>query len=73
MVDIPSVIIKDDYGTKWWRVSGKLHREDGPAIEWGNGRKEWWWQGWRLTFNDWLDQNTDMTDEEKVMFKLEHG
>lgn len=25
-----------------WRLpDGKLHREDGPAIEWNNGNKEW--------------------------------
>ncbi len=23
----------------------KLHREDGPAIEWSNGTKEWWFGG----------------------------
>jgi len=21
---------------------GNLHREDGPAIEWADGSKEWW-------------------------------
>jgi len=31
---------------KWWR-NGKLHREDGPAIEWANGGKEWWRNGTR--------------------------
>lgn len=28
---------------------GKLHREDGPAIEWDNGDKEWWVNGERIT------------------------
>jgi hypothetical protein len=28
-------------GTKHWRVNGKLHRLDGPAIEWSDGAKEW--------------------------------
>lgn len=27
-------------GSKYWYVHGKLHREDGPAIEWTNGTKE---------------------------------
>jgi hypothetical protein len=26
---------------KWWRVNGKLHRTDGPAIEYANGHKSW--------------------------------
>jgi hypothetical protein len=29
------------------RLNGKLHRTDGPAIEWANGTKEWWLNGKR--------------------------
>ena len=30
----------------WWRDrENKLHRADGPAVERGSGRKEWWWHG----------------------------
>jgi hypothetical protein len=28
-------------GTKEWRLNGKLHRTDGPAVEWADGAKEW--------------------------------
>ena len=28
-------------GTKFWYLNGKRHREDGPAIEWEDGDKEW--------------------------------
>ena len=35
----------DKNGTKEWYVNGKLHREDGPAIERANGYKEWWVNG----------------------------
>lgn len=28
-----------------WYKNGKLHREDGPAIEWKNGNKEWYKNG----------------------------
>ena len=31
-----------DNGTKYWRLNGKLHREDGPAVELANGSKEWY-------------------------------
>jgi hypothetical protein len=35
-----------DDGNKFWRNdSGELHREDGPAIEWDDGSKEWWVNG----------------------------
>jgi hypothetical protein len=29
-------------GTKSWYLEGKLHREDGPAIEYYNGTKFWY-------------------------------
>jgi hypothetical protein len=32
-------------GRKEWYLNGKLHREDGPALEWANGDKEWWLNG----------------------------
>jgi hypothetical protein len=34
----------DEYKTEW-RLNGYLHREDGPAIEWANGEKEWYLKG----------------------------
>ena len=36
---------KDD--TKKWYLNDKLHRTDGPAIEWADGTKEWWHNGMR--------------------------
>ena len=32
-------------GTKYWSLNGKLHREDGPAVERSDGSKEWWLNG----------------------------
>ena len=32
-------------GAKEWRIDGLLHREDGPAIEYGNGTKAWFLNG----------------------------
>ena len=31
----------DEYGIKRWKLNGVLHREDGPAIEFGDGSKFW--------------------------------
>jgi len=28
-------------GDKYWYLDGKLHREDGPAVEYANGNKYW--------------------------------
>jgi hypothetical protein len=33
------------YGTKRWRLNGKRHREDGPAIEYSDGSKRWYLNG----------------------------
>jgi hypothetical protein len=32
-------------GDKEWFLNGKLHREDGPAVEWTNGSKSWYLNG----------------------------
>ena len=35
-------------GTTWYyNEQNQRHREDGPAIEWANGTKEWWVNGQR--------------------------
>ena len=33
------------FGTKKWYKNGKLHREDGPAIERADGYKKWYKNG----------------------------
>lgn len=38
-IDKPALINQEG---SIWMVNGKLHREDGPAVEKCNGRKEWW-------------------------------
>ena len=38
-----TVEVEDGY--KEWYLNGKLHREDGPAVESPNGYKEWYLNG----------------------------
>ena len=33
------------FGTKFYSTNGKLHRENGPAIEYTDGSKEWYVNG----------------------------
>ena len=40
-------LIIDENGTKYWYLNGKLHREDGPAIEYSDGDKHWFLNGKR--------------------------
>jgi hypothetical protein len=42
MDDMQSVMTENSNGTKRWRLpDSSLHREDGPAIEFSNGKKSW--------------------------------
>jgi len=40
-----SVCEVDDFGNKCWFLGGKLHREDGPAIQYVNGGRAWFLDG----------------------------
>ena len=44
-----------------WYLNDQLHREDGPATEWANGRKRWF-------LND-----KEYTEEEYVMIQFMNG
>jgi hypothetical protein len=55
-----------------WYQHGKVHRDDGPAVEWPNGATLWYLNDQRLSFDKWLDK-VDMSDEDKVMMKLQYG
>ena len=48
-----------DNGDRFWYVNGKLHRENGPAIEGVNGYRAWWVNGKELTeqeFNNYTNR-----------------
>ena len=54
-------------------AEGKLHREDGPAIEWLNGDEDsWWLDGKKYTFEQWI-KVADLTDSEKAELILVYG
>ena len=44
MSNEPTMTI-DECGTKMWQQNGRLHRTDGPAIEYASGTKEWYQNG----------------------------
>ncbi len=45
-MDNESIMNVDKWGNKNWRnKEGKLHRLDGPAVEWPNGYKAWYKNG----------------------------
>ena len=63
----------DIHGNNVWRNAvGNFHRDDGPAVIYTDGTKCWCLNGETMTFNRWLDE-VDITDEAKVMMKLNYG
>ena len=65
----------DSRGYEVWIKNGARHRTDGPAVICPRSkyRVRWWLNGiWYRTFESWLNANTYITDEEKVMLKLEY-
>jgi hypothetical protein len=65
----------DMWGNKRWYLHNKLHRVDGPAVEYADGHKSWWLNGthYYFDFDGWLEANTFISEEEKVMLKLQYG
>ena len=40
----------DKFGDKTWKNSaGQYHRTDGPAVEYANGTKEWYFKGKKIS------------------------
>jgi hypothetical protein len=37
-----------------WYLNGKLHKDNGPAIEWKDGRKQWFLEGMEYSEANWL-------------------
>jgi hypothetical protein len=38
-------VVDEHRNKRWYNKNGELHRENGPAIDWVNGNKEWWVNG----------------------------
>ena len=66
----------DEYGDKRWKLNGELHHEDGPAIECVDGHKEWWVNGYHITFQirAWAEENgfdlDNLPEADKILIKL---
>ena len=69
-----SKCITDSGGTKRWWVNGKLHRVDGPAIEFASGSKYWYLNGKRHRVDgpaiEWADGTKFwFINDKKLTFK----
>ena len=50
-------------GTKYWYLNDKLHREDGPAIEFANGTKSWYLNDKHLTEAEHAKRTSKKSDD----------
>ena len=71
-LDGPAIIFGDGSRVHW-RRHGEIHRTDGPAIMYHDGECRWFLYDTRYTFDRWLLANTDISEEQKVMLKLQYG
>jgi hypothetical protein len=69
----PVMTIDEDGDTVWRLPSRKIHRTDGPAVEYADGGKQWRLHGKYMSFDEWLIANTEISEEDKVMMKLQYG
>jgi len=56
----------------WYNEFGELHRDDGPATVYPDGKIDWYWEDDYHTFNTWLMIAT-ISDEQKMMLRLQYG
>lgn len=85
MVDLKDGNYVDEDGDLVWVKDGEFHCADGPAILYGTervvhgavlgytARSSWWLYGRGYEFEEWLELNTELSAEAKVMMKLEYG
>ena len=63
-------ICRHPKGTLVWYKNGLVHREDGPAIMYYNGKRGWYWEGYLSSPMEVFDQLTD-EQKEKVIWDLD--
>jgi len=61
-----------ELGGKDYYVNGKKHRENGPAVEYYNGIKDWYLNGLFYPFEEWLEL-APISNEEKILLKLKYS
>ena len=56
---------------KMWRNAvGQYHREDGPAIEYADGTKEWWINGKQYSIEEYMELISE-ENRDKILFNLD--
>ncbi len=56
-------------GFQFRYLGGQRHREDGPAVEYADGRREWCMDGRFISFAEWVSAVCS-SEEERVALVL---
>lgn len=56
-----------DSGNRYWLIDGKYHREDGPAVEYANGNKEWYYLGVKCKESDVMGKELTVAEIEALL------
>jgi len=59
-------------GCKVWKVNNLYHREDGPALKYSNETFNWFLNGIKYSFEEFIEK-TPISDEEKVFLRLKYS
>ena len=59
-------IITNANGSKEWYLNGKLHRTDGPAIEFADGTKSWYLNGYGVTEEEVIGKKKPADDNKSI-------
>jgi hypothetical protein len=65
-------MIIDELGNECWYKDGKLHREDGPALIYSYGNKEYWLNNKCLSKEEWWNRLSHEM-RLKVLFDVEES
>lgn len=60
-------------GSVFWWIDGELHREDGPAVEYVDGSKEWFLNGKKMTEGEHFNLSPyfqSLPEQERLIRKL---
>ncbi len=55
-----------------WYLNGQLHREDGPAVEYISGLKQWYLNGKPYSKEEWFEKLTTDEQKDKALFNMDN-
>ena len=60
----------DANGTKYWSLNDKFHREDGPAVEYVDGTKRWFFKDEEVTWKEVFRNANGIHFQNQLFFSI---